>query len=61
MHRTDDNVDSISNRLAVYEAETKPLLDYYENTGLLRTVEASRSVSEIADDIESLITAELSR
>ena len=60
MHRTDDNVDSISNRLSVYDAETKPLLDYYEKSGLLRTINASRSLSDIADDVESLISAEVS-
>ena len=58
MHRTDDNVDSIKHRLSVYEAQTKPLLDYYSTSGLKRTVEASRKVEEIAADIRQMIDTE---
>ena len=58
MHRTDDNIDSIKHRLTVYNEETKPLLDYYENSGLLRTVDASQSVMNIAEDVAKLILTE---
>ncbi len=52
VHRADDNIDSIQHRLAIYQAETRPLLKYYEKSKLLVTVDASRSVEDIAGDID---------
>jgi len=37
-HRPDDFPEAIQKRLAVYETETKPLIDYYQKKGLLREV-----------------------
>ncbi len=51
--RADDNEETISNRLRVYEAQTAPLIDYYRNQGRLRTVQG---VGEI-EDIFRAITA----
>ena len=51
--RADDNEETISNRLRVYEAQTAPLIDYYRNQGKLRTVQG---VGEI-EDIFRAITA----
>ncbi len=45
-HRADDREETIGNRLKVYEAQTKPLVDYFEGQSKLRTVEA---IGEIAD------------
>lgn len=45
--RADDTEDVIRNRLAVYHAETKPLLDYYGSRDLLITIPASGTVEEI--------------
>ena len=33
--RADDNVETVKNRLKVYEKETAPLIDYYKKTGKL--------------------------
>lgn len=38
--RTDDTPEAVGTRLAVYAAETAPLLRYYEARGLLRSVDA---------------------
>jgi adenylate kinase len=40
--RSDDNEESVRARLAVYEAETKPLIAYYEQRKLLVRIDASR-------------------
>ncbi|WP_066909372.1 adenylate kinase [Millisia brevis] len=45
--RADDTEDVIRNRLAVYHAETKPLLDYYGSRDLLISITASGTVEEI--------------
>jgi adenylate kinase len=54
-HRADDNEESVRTRLATYEANTKPLLDYYDQTGRLQKINGERGVEEIYADLEKLI------
>ncbi len=61
MQRADDNEQSIKHRLSVYESETAPLLTYYKDSNLLRTVDASGSFTEIADAVEQVIQSEFAK
>jgi adenylate kinase len=54
-HRADDNEESVSTRLATYDELTKPLLDYYENSGRLEKVSGEGSLEEIYRKIDDLI------
>jgi adenylate kinase len=54
-HRADDNEESVGTRLATYENETAPLLDYYERTGRLKKVDGTADIEEIYQQIEKLI------
>jgi len=47
VQRDDDHEDVIRKRLAVYAAETRPLLEYYEDRGLLTQVPAEGSVDDV--------------
>ncbi len=49
--RDDDTEESVQNRLLVYKRETKPLIDYYENLGLLTTIDGSGRIKEISGEI----------
>lgn len=49
--RVDDNEETIRNRMAVYRAETDPLLDIYRQRGLLVEVNGLGSVDEVATRI----------
>lgn len=53
--RADDNAETIKARLATYERDTRPLLDYYERTGRLRRVDGDRDSEAIYADIENAI------
>lgn len=53
--RADDNIDTIKERLAVYHTQTQPLRDFYENTGRYKSINGSRAVEEIAEEIASHI------
>ena len=55
VHRADDNEDSVSTRLATYDEQTKPLLEYYEKSGRLKKVDGSGEVEEIYREISKLI------
>ena len=46
-HRPDDNEVTISNRLRVYELQTKPLIAFYHNQGKLETVNGTGEVDEV--------------
>jgi adenylate kinase len=51
-HRADDNEETISNRLRIYESQTRPLVGYYESRGMLQVVEGE---GEIPDIFESVV------
>jgi adenylate kinase len=51
-HRSDDNEETIGNRLRVYETQTLPVLDYYKEHEKLRTVQG---VGEIADIFSAIM------
>lgn len=54
IQRKDDKEDTIRKRIEVYEAETKPLLNYYSQKGLLREVSGDLNVDELSQVLEQL-------
>lgn len=54
-HRADDYEESVLTRLATYEKETEPLLEYYEKTGRLDKVRGDGDLEEIYREVASLI------
>ncbi len=55
IQRPDDNETSIRQRLGVYSEQTSPLLAYYEELGLLRTISASGTAAEVAELVDEAI------
>jgi adenylate kinase len=53
--RADDNEETIKTRLATYDGETRPLIDYYEATGRLRRVDGTRDPEAIYADVAKAI------
>ncbi len=53
--REDDKLETVKNRLAVYEAETRPLIAYYSQKGLLRTVSGEGSPEEVDAKIAAML------
>jgi adenylate kinase len=47
VQRADDNEATIRNRLQVYEKQTAPLIEYYRNRGVLKTVDATGEVDSV--------------
>lgn len=59
-HRADDNEETIGNRLRVYETQTLPVVNYYEEQERLRTVQGVgeiqdifRAIMKIVDDVKA--------
>lgn len=59
IQREDDRPETIATRLEVYEAQTKPLIEYYSKTGRLLETNALASVESVADRIAAAIGAQL--
>lgn len=53
--RSDDNPDTIKNRLNVYHSTTQPLRDYYLNEGSYHGVKGTGTVDEIFNHIRTHI------
>ncbi|MFZ3262534.1 MAG: adenylate kinase [Terriglobales bacterium] len=53
--RDDDREEVISGRLAAYEEQTKPLVDYYRRKGRLVPVNADQAMAEVAAQIFGVI------
>lgn len=53
--RPDDNQATVAERLKVYEQQTRPLVDYYREQGLLRTIDAEGSVTEVEQRLQGAL------
>ena len=55
--RDDDRPETVQNRLAVYDRQTAPLIDYYRKRGLLRKIQGERSMDEVYAQIKASVPA----
>ena len=55
IQRDDDKPDTVKHRLDVYHEQTEPVIGYYEDQGLLRRFEGSRSPTEVHDHIRATL------
>ena len=53
--RPDDSEATIGKRLEVYEAQTRPLVEYYRGEGLLRTVDAEGDIDVVTQRLTRAI------
>jgi adenylate kinase len=56
VQRADDNPDTVRKRLATFDEQTRPLIDYYRAAGVLQTVDGTREPEEIYRDIEQIVS-----
>lgn len=56
VERADDNADTVRRRLEVYEAQTQPLIEYYEKTDIpVKHVDGTEGVSAVQESIDELL------
>ncbi|MFB9860589.1 adenylate kinase [Salinicoccus siamensis] len=53
--REDDNPETVANRLEVNINQTTPMLDFYENQGVLVKVDGSQDIDEVFDDVDEIL------
>lgn len=55
--RADDEPETVKKRLDVYHDQTQPLIEYYENQGILKTVDGTQPMQTVFEDIIKLLEA----
>jgi adenylate kinase len=55
IQREDDREESITVRLKAYEEQTKPLIDWYGERGLLATVDGSQPMDAVFEQVVAII------
>jgi adenylate kinase len=53
--RADDNEEALKKRLAVYVQQTAPVLPYYQQKGLLRSINGMESVEHVTASIQAIL------
>ena len=57
IQRKDDTYETVANRLNVYTKQTKPLIEFYQNKGILKEVDGARAIDDVFKDIQKLLEA----
>ena len=53
--RPDDNIETIMNRLSVFNKETEPLINFYTKRNILKNIESNSTPQDIFEKIEKII------
>ncbi|MDE5889157.1 MAG: adenylate kinase [Bacilli bacterium] len=56
--RTDDNEESMKKRVETYFEVTEPIIDYYKQQGVLKTVNSNRKIEETFNEIIEILESE---
>ena len=55
--RDDDKPETVKKRLAVYHDQTRPLIDYYKEAGVLVNVDGTQELNKVFSDITDILGA----
>jgi adenylate kinase len=55
VQRDDDKPEVVEKRLEEYHAKTEPLVSYYDECGLLRRIDGTRSPTEVHDHVRAVL------
>ncbi|MBE5831651.1 MAG: adenylate kinase [Butyrivibrio sp.] len=57
VQREDDKPETVQNRLSVYHEQTQPLIDYYDKKNILKTVDGTKDMQEVFNEIVKILNA----
>ncbi|MCG5241087.1 adenylate kinase [Azospirillum doebereinerae] len=55
--RADDNAETVTTRLAQYHQQTAPILPYYQERGVLKTVDGMADIDEVTTEIGAILAS----
>jgi adenylate kinase len=53
--RDDDKPETVLNRLNIYHEQNQPLIDYYNNKGILKEVDGTKDMAEVFAEIVAIL------
>lgn len=53
--RKDDNVEAVKERLRIYKESTEPLVAYYKEKGLIKTIDGDKAIDLVFEDIVKVL------
>ncbi|MBE5824959.1 MAG: adenylate kinase [Butyrivibrio sp.] len=57
VQRDDDKPETVQNRLSVYHEQTQPLIEYYDKKNILKTVDGTKDMQEVFNNIVGILNA----
>ena len=57
--RKDDRKEKVERRLGIFKKETLPVINFYREKKMLREVDGTGSIEEVAKEIEGIIKSSL--
>jgi adenylate kinase len=55
VQRSDDNESAVAERLKVYDEKTRPLIEYYSDQGLLRSISAAGEMDDVTARLNAVL------
>lgn len=59
IQRDDDTQSTVKSRLEVYHNQTAPLIKYYQETGLLHSIDGERDIDKVLEDIYNILGSDI--
>lgn len=59
IQRKDDEVNTVSERLDVYDKQTQPLIEYYKNKNVLATVDGTKPINDVFKSISGILGSDI--
>ena len=56
--RSDDNEETLKKRLGVYNDQTAPIIPYYKEKGLLRSIDGMQSIDAVTQEIDGIVASQ---
>lgn len=56
VQRADDVAETVAERLDVYDEQTRPLIEFYAQRDILRSVDGTRAINQIFNDIVKVLS-----
>ncbi|MBW8009793.1 MAG: adenylate kinase [Chloroflexi bacterium] len=53
--REDDEAETVAKRIRVYLEQTKPLIDFFDDKGLLKVIEGSQPIRQVTAELLSIL------
>ena len=53
--RKDDNPETVSNRLSVNVKQSKPIIEYYDEKGVLKNIDGAKDIDEVTKDVIDIL------